>query len=222
MIICKYDCDLKEEFSMSLQNKIIEYLEYCEYRKELDKKTLKAYRIDLRQYSQAVSVEIPGKRELEKFITNLHKTYKQKTVKRKIASIKAFYNYLEQEEIIEDNPFRKVKVKFKETIRLPRIIPRGEIEQLLNYMYASQKEISGESKYKLRDIAVVEMCFATGARVSEISNIKEENVDLNTGAIRIMGKGGKERYIQIADSSVLELLRKYYQSNQYVEAVIFL
>lgn len=198
---------------MNLQSQIKEYLEYCEYRKELDKKTIKAYRIDLRQYSQAISVEIPEKSELERFITCLHKTYKQKSVKRKIASIKAFYNYLEQEEIIEDNPFRKIKVKFKETMRLPKIIPRGEIEQLLNYMYSFYKT-HGENKYRLRDIAVVEMCFATGARVSEISHIKEENVDLNTGAIRIMGKGGKERYIQIADWSVLELLRKYYQYNQ--------
>ena len=56
-------------------------------------------------------------------------------MKRKLASVKAFYNYLEEEELIEENPFRKIKVKFKEAVVLPRIIPREEIESLLNYMY---------------------------------------------------------------------------------------
>ena len=53
-------------------------------------------------------------------------------------------------------------------------------------------------KYRLRDVAVVETFFATGARVYEISNIREESVNLNSGLIRIMGKGGKERYVQIS------------------------
>ena len=55
--------------------------------------------------------------------------------------------------------------------------------------------------------------FATGARVSEVSNIRAESVDLNTGLIRIMGKGGKERYIQIASQDILNLLKKYYVQN---------
>ena len=69
-------------------------------------------------------------------------------------------------------------------------------------------------KYKLRDIAVVEVLFATGARVYEISNIREDSVNLNSGQIRIMGKGGKERYVQISNSSVLAILKKYYTENE--------
>ena len=192
-----------------------QYLEYCQFRKVLDKKTLKAYRIDLRQFFESVMSDEPGKAEIEEYITKLHKYYKQKTVKRKIASIKAFYNYLEEEEIITDNPFRKIKVKFKETVTLPRIIPRKEIEALLNNMYQEAASTNGtEHKYKLRDIAVVEVFFATGARVYEISNIRKECVDLNSGLIRIMGKGGKERYVQIAETSILRLLRKYYMENK--------
>ena len=76
------------------------YLEYCEYRKELDKKTIKAYRIDLRQYFAFICCDEPDKEKIETYITELHKKYKQKTVKRKIATLKAFYNYLEEEEII--------------------------------------------------------------------------------------------------------------------------
>lgn len=199
---------------MELKKKIKSYLEYCEYRKKLDEKTLKAYRIDLHQYIEYVSCDEPSKEKIEEYITELHKKYKQKTVKRKIASIKAFYNYWEEESIV-DNPFRKVNVKFKEAMTLPRIIPREEIEYLLNYIYSCvvEKDVS-TYKYLLRDVAVIEVFFATGARVYEISNIRLESINLSTGLIRIMGKGGKERYIQIGNSEILGILRKYYNENR--------
>ena len=106
-------------------------------------------------------------------------------------------------------------MKFKETIILPRIIPREEIEQLLNYIYASLSSLSGiQYKHSLRDAAVIEVFFATGARVYEISNVRAENINLNSGLIRIMGKGGKERYIQISNTAVLDILRKSYAENE--------
>ena len=99
---------------MRLEDKVAQYLEFCRYRKELDEKTLKAYRIDLRQYFTYLASDVPSKEQIEEYITYLHRKYKQKTVKRKIASVKAFYNYLEDEEIIAENPFHKIKVRFKE------------------------------------------------------------------------------------------------------------
>lgn len=200
---------------MSAKKHLGYYLEYCQYRKELDAKTLKAYRIDLRQFFDACPDGEPEKEEIEQFITELHKKYKQKTVKRKIASIRAYYNFLEEEEFIENNPLRRIKVKFKENIVLPRIIPREEIERLLNCMYECPKELSeSEKRYRQRDLAVVEVLFATGVRVYELSNIKADCINLNSGLIQIMGKGGKERYIQIGEPAVLNLLRKYYEENK--------
>ena len=200
---------------MRLEDKLAAYLEYCEYRKELDRKTLKAYRSDLRQYFEYICVDEPDKEKIEEYVTHLHKSYKQKTVKRKIASIKAFYNYLEETEIIAESPFRKIKVKFKETVTLPRIIPREEIEKLLNHMYQCLNENDKASrKFMLRDVAVIEVFFATGARVYEISNIRDDSINLNTGLIRLMGKGGKERYVQISNTSILEVLKKYYDENE--------
>lgn len=192
-----------------------QYLVFCKYRKELDDKTLKAYRIDLRQYFEWVKSEEPGKAEIEEYITKLHISFKQKTVKRKLASIKAFYNYLEEEELIEENPFRKIKVKFKEAVVLPRIIPREEIELLLNYMYnhkpnSKRKNVGGWK----RDVTIIEMFFATGARVYEISNIRAECVDLKSGLICFKGKGNKERYVQIGNQEVLKWMREYYLENQ--------
>ena len=204
-----------EERTMEIRKMQEQYLLFCKYRKELNDKTLKAYRIDLRQYFEWVEGEEPGKAEIEEFITKLHINFKQKTVKRKLASIKAFYNYLEEEELIEENPFRKIKVKFKEAVVLPRIIPREEIEILLNYMYAHRPH-SGRKTVETwrRDIAIVEMFFATGARVYEISNIRTECVDLQSGLICFKGKGNKERYVQIGNQEVLEWMREYYSENQ--------
>lgn len=200
---------------MNYNEQVKKYLEYCEFRKELDWNTLKAYRIDLKQFFEFTQEDMPEKNKIENYITELHKKYKQKTIKRKIASIKAYYNYLEECEIIEDSPFRKIKVKFKETIILPKIIPREEIESLLNYMYSCEHRNDKEKMYKywLRDISVIETLFATGARVYEVSNIKLDCINLNTGLIKIMGKGGKERYIQIASAEILNILKKYYKHN---------
>ena len=200
---------------MQLKKRVQLYLDYCQYRKELDQKTLKAYRIDLRQYLDFISCDEPNKEKIEEYITDLHKRYKQKTVKRKIATVKAFYNYLEEEELIDGNPFRKVKTKFKEDVILPRIIPREEIECLLNYMYSCLGNCKIRNyKYILRDIAIIEMFFATGARVYEVSNLKTDSVNLTSGLIRIMGQGAKERYIQISDAAVLKILKNYYEENK--------
>lgn len=199
---------------MSYTEQVKKYLEYCEYRKKLDRNTLKAYRIDLRQFYDYTLESFPSKEKIEDYITELHKNFKQKTVKRKIASIKAYYAFLEEKEIISDNPFRKIKVRFKESTILPRIIPREEIEQLLNFMYIQKNKNNVKvHKFWLRDIAVIETLFATGARVYEISNIREDSVNLNTGLIRLMGKGGKERYIQVASPEILDVLKNYYKEN---------
>ena len=80
----------------TLNNYVAKYIEYCEYRKRLDRKTLKAYRIDLKQYADYLpdNLEFYAKDNLDEYITHLHKQYKPKTVKRKIASLKAFFHYL--------------------------------------------------------------------------------------------------------------------------------
>lgn len=84
-------------------------------------------------------------------------------------------------------------------------------------MYKCLNESTVSSrKYMFRDITIIEVFFATGARVYEISNIRKDSINLNTGLIRLMGKGGKERYVQISSTSVLSLLKKYYAENESV------
>ena len=199
---------------MNMIKEMEQYLEFCKYRKELNRNTLKAYRIDLEQYLSFIKKDFLLKARIGEYITELHKKYKQKTVKRKIASIKAFYRYLEEEERLEgSDPFARIRVKFKETKSLPRIIPRNDIERLLNYMYTVMKQ-SGQKATIYRDLSVIEMFFATGARVYEISNLKIQDIDLDNGIIKLFGKGSKERYVQIGSPEVLEVVKEYYRLNQ--------
>ena len=205
---------MRRVITINMIKEMEQYLEFCKYRKELNRNTLKAYRIDLEQYLSFIKKDFLLKARIEEYITELHKKYKQKTVKRKIASIKAFYRYLEEEERLEgSNPFTKIRVKFKEIESLPRIISRNDIERLLNYMYDVMKQ-SGQEATIYRDLSVIEMFFATGARVYEISNLKIQDIDLDNGIIKLFGKGSKERYVQIGSPEVLEVVKEYYRLNQ--------
>ena len=110
---------------LQLEKTIGDYLEYCEYQKNLSPHTLKAYRIDLSQFLQFAQgiEEALHKSNLSRYYVHLHKEYQPKSVKRKIACLKAFCSWLEYEEIIEQNPFSKLKIKYQEPRLLPRTIP---------------------------------------------------------------------------------------------------
>ena len=200
---------------MKKQSELInEYLYYGRKQRKLDEKTIRAYHIDLEQFSDFSEQEeiVMSREEIRQYILHLHDIYKQKTVKRKIASLKAFYSYLEEEEIIEDSPMRRVRTEFREEKVLPRTIPYSTLEMLLSYMYSLKlQENNTECRTKLlnRDIAVVETLFATGIRISELCNLPQKNIDLEQGIFCIKGKGNKERYLQIGTVQVLEQLQEY-------------
>lgn len=197
----------------TLENYIIKYLDYCQYRKRLDAKTIKAYQIDLKQYF-LYSSEIPhcfNKDTVDQFITGLHKQYKSKTVKRKIASLKAFFHYMEYREVLEENPFNKLEIRFREAKLLPKTIPFHSIQVFLSTMYTQKTTAKSQHQLRccIRDIAVIELLFATGMRISELCLLKPTDVDLQSSNILIYGKGAKERILQIGNPQVLSALVTY-------------
>lgn len=197
----------------SLNKNIAEYIEYCAYRKRLDSKTLKAYRIDLNQYVAfcAGRKDCFGKRVLDDFITELHKQYKPKSVRRKIASLKAFFHHLEYREMLTENPFAKLDIRFREAKLLPKTIPFHSIQTFLYTMYAQKSAAESDYQFRccVRDIAVIELLFATGMRISELCSLKPSDIDLKSGNILIYGKGARERIIQIGNREVIDALVLY-------------
>ena len=200
----------------TLSNYITEYIEYCEYRKRLDFKTLKAYKIDLKQFENFCTdlSDYFSKSVVDDFITNLHKQYKPKTVKRKIASLKAFFHHMEYRELLNENPFAKLDIRFREAKLLPKTIPFHSIQTFLSTLY-EQKELA-VSEYQLRccirDIAVIELLFATGMRISELCSLKPSDMDFESNNILIYGKGAKERIIQLGNQEVISALVLYQET----------
>lgn len=198
----------------NLELNIKNYLEYCQLQKRLDAKTLQAYHIDLLQFQVNVSeknILSITTETVENFIAILHQKYKPKTVKRKIASLKAFFHYLEYKDLISFNPFHKLQIKFREPVILPKTIPIYIVETFLTTIYKEHKNAKTEYQRKnaLRDAAVIELLFATGMRISELCSLKENDVNLYDRSILIYGKGSKERKIQIGNDDVVHTLTTY-------------
>jgi len=201
---------------IKLKQTMENYLEYCEHQKKLSIKSIKAYKIDLEQLRlHTLSDDIPVKADLSAFITHLHKNYLPRTVQRKIASFRAFFNYLEFEEILVENPLKKIKTKFQIPQILPRTIPLTIIESVLSVVYQEleQAKTAYASNTALRNAAAIELLFATGLRVSELCSLNEQYMDLKNGSIRIMGKGAKERVLQIGNQEVLSIVQRYADIN---------
>ena len=202
------------ESNINITVEIQKYLQFCAQRKNLDHKTIKSYSIDLRQFTEFIcenNLLWISKNSIEKYIDSLHNTLKPKSVKRKIASLKAFFHYLEVEEIIEINPFHKIQIKYKEPFILPKTIPLKTIEIIMNYAYLvrNRQNTSLGKKIALRNTLILELLFATGMRISELCSLTTEQINFSDYIIKIYGKGSKERLIQICNKNVQNLLDEY-------------
>jgi integrase/recombinase XerD len=205
---------------MELQEAVTQFLFHCRYEKNLSPKTLKAYSIDLRQFTEYLATHLElttlpavDKTALRAYIKSLFGPLKEKSIKRKVATLKAFFHFLEREDTIAINPFRKMEVRIKETRRLPRTIPLADLKRLFKHLYRLKQDHPDREAYAykalVRDIAVLEILFATGARVAEVCHLKEEDVDLRRGRIKVLGKGGRERILQLSDEETVASLQEH-------------
>jgi integrase/recombinase XerD len=205
---------------MILKEAIEQFLFHCRYEKNLSPKTLKAYSIDLRQVTDFLTANLPAthleaidKVALRLYIKTLFTGLAEKSVKRKVASLKALFHFLEREDLIVINPFRKMDVRIKETKRLPRGLSLPDLRRLFQHIYQAKTTnagaAAGQYRALVRDIAVLETLFATGARVAEVCQLRLEDVDLTQGRIRILGKGARERLLQLPEQESLGALLAY-------------
>lgn len=197
-----------------------DFLFHCEYEKNLTQKTLMAYTIDLKQFvaflnerNRVMALEDVDKYILRAFLKGLSQRAKPKTVKRKMATLKAFFGYLEFEDRILVSPFRKMRIKIILESRLPVVLSFGEMERLFGHLYQQKCGLAERTplrqKLLIRDIAVIELLFGTGMRVFELCNLKQDAVDTAEGVIKIYGKGRKERLVPICNQKVQHALAAY-------------
>lgn len=208
----------------ALSSLIADYLEVGEYEKQLSPDTIKAYRIDLRQFLEFAGDVWPDQETLNQYIKHINQTFAPRSVKRKLASVRAFYHEMELCGKLEENPFDKLHIRIQSPKQLPRIIPEQVVQALLQSAYDSYMPGCRET---LRDIVVLELLFSTGLRVSELCALSKDTFQLSDNGLRplINGKGRKERIIQITTSELLHLLKTYYsefsKEIETQEAILF-
>ena len=172
----------------TLSSLIDDYLEVGEYEKQLSPDTIKAYRIDLRQFLEFAGGVWPDKDVLNRYIKHINQTFVPRFVKRKLASVRAFYHEMELSGELDENPFDKLHIRIQSPKQLPRIIPDQVVQTLLQSAYDSY--IPG-CRETLRDIVVLELLFSTGLRVSELCALSKDSFQLRDDELRLLinGKG---------------------------------
>lgn len=200
---------------MSINNgTVADYLAFCRLQKNLDCKSTKAYGIDLKQYLTFTGGlgEEDERSKVLLYLEHLHGNFKPRTVRRKIASLRAFFSYCLDFEKLENNPLGRIRVKYSVPVVLPRTIPREDVWRILQAAHTTLQQVQKTNFHKamcLRDVAVLELLFATGVRVSELCNLSIRHLNIQSKALCVMGKGDKERILQVTHPMVLNLLEEY-------------
>lgn len=195
----------------TLSSLIEAYLEACTYEKKLSPDTVKAYRIDLWQFSEFTGNKLADKDVLAQYVKHLNQTFSPRSVKRKLASVRAFYRDLEITEVLNENPFSKLHLRIRSPQQLPRTIPNQTVHDLLQSAYCAYSPARPES---LRDILVLELLFGAGLRVSELCALTKDTFLLSGDTLQLLinGKGRKERVIQITSPELLHLAHIYFDT----------
>lgn len=198
--------------SKMIKDVVDEFLWHCRYEKALDQKTIKAYRVDLNQFVACVSLNTHihslSKFDVKCFLSSIE-CYQPKTITRKIASLKAMLNYYECEDDGFVNPMRRMQIKIKLPVRIPVAMTLEEIREILKMVYSRKNNAEVDNFVAVRDVAIIELLFASGMRVSELCSLCNKDVDVIHGTIKIIGKGDKERIVHICQTDTLNALLEW-------------
>src|SRR5574344_1877749 len=186
-----------------------QYLENLEVERGLSQNTIDAYRNDLSYFIDFVSNgNISNFSEISRTSINLYiKSLKDRnlcpsSISRKIASLRGWFKFLFVNEIIEQNPTLSLEQP-KLSKRLPKVISVEEINLIL------------KNNLSFLDSAIFELLYACGLRVSELSNLKITEIDINACYLRCIGKGSKERIVPIGHSAV-NAINKYLPEREFI------
>lgn len=182
---------------------IEDYINYVYIEKKLSNNTKMAYERDLKAFASYLNnknIENITANDIKDYIDYLNNIKeKDKSIARKIVSIRTFFDYLMKNKIISVNPCEKIESpKLRKT--LPKTLNEDEINKLL--------DINAKTALEWRNKAMIELMYATGLRVSELVELEVNDINLNDNYVRVFGKGKKERIVPMADITT-NILKEY-------------
>ena len=188
------------------QTYVDSFLRFIQQEKGLSKNTINAYLQDINfflRWTQFKKVSIADINEVscEDFIFHLRdKGLSPVSISRKMSALKTFFNYLIKQKVVQNNYFAGLPHP-KKSANLPKSISEDEVDLLL-------KAPDTETFIGLRDKAMLELIYATGMRVTELVTLQSNNIDMQRGVIRVIGKGSKERIIPFGRNA-MKWLKEY-------------
>lgn len=213
---------LFDKISLTEQQHIERFVDHLWMENGLSDNTLSAYRNDLSSFAfwlmnNSQTLLTVDAEVIQNFLAdNYHRQQKRRSVARLLSTLRRYYNYLCRENIILDNPTSLLESP-KGEHSLPLSLNEQEVEALL-----AAPDIT--DSLGLRDKAMLELLYATGLRVSELIGLRTEQISLQQGVIRVIGKGNKERLVPVGEvaldwliiyneKSRSELLSSFYKKN---------
>lgn len=174
------------------------FLSYIEFEKRYSKLTILAYKEDLHTFNEflknefnILEIESADANQIRSYLMHLNlNKQSERSINRKIATLKSFYKFLTKNNFIEQNPCDKIKT-LKTSKKLPVFVQEKEIITLLDNLQFENTFIG------LRDKLIIELFYGTGIRLSELISIKETDINLDANQLKVIGKGNKERIIPI-------------------------
>ena len=178
------------------------FLKYLRFERRYSPHTIQSYQNDLSQFQYFLAENFQGKLdqashlEIRSWIISLiEKGIQPRSVNRKVASLRSFYRFLMRREVIEKDPVWKISA-LKSSKDLPHFVQENEMLKILD-QFEFENDFEG-----WRDRAILEVLYGTGIRLAELLNLKDHDVDLKSGKLKVLGKRNKERIIPMPDALV--------------------
>jgi integrase/recombinase XerD len=203
------------------------------------KKTEAAYRSDLTQF-QAFAGEDFGLQSLDSSVIERwaaylrQEKYSPASIRRKIVVLKVFCSYWVRKGVLQESPFWRVKLSFGRIEQLPRALTEREMRSLLgrawrNYLtvstgqdesgamtHSGKRKASARDYRALRDLALVDLLFATGMRVGEASSLDVRDYFTREAVFRVQGKGGRDRLAFVVDEQTVQIQRAHMETRSHI------
>ena len=198
------------------------FIEYLKSTKNLSSKTLEAYSIDLKTFMQVEKNLLEP--NIRAYVLHLQSLgLKDSSVKRKIVTLRVFYEYLYNEKIISYSPFFNLKFKFRQERKLPKTLSISEVRRLLDcFICESENTTDFSHRQFVRDCALIDLLISTGIRVAEAAAIKFDDIITYEHAVLIHGKGRKKRIIYISSNETWQRLLAQFKMQKRLSSTSFL